>query len=628
MALVGRPYTFRAVGLTDAIDGSNAFPGSMLSLKDLIFSPKTKNMLVPRPGSVALTTFGGVGGTPAQINALLVIGNIAYGMVANTAGPFNGLDVPFAYNIATNTFETIAIPRGATALPTTPSASGDWTPPIMAVVGSRIIVTHPGFAGGASPFFGWMDISGFTDNTHTGNTHSNTTVDNLSANVLAAGWKPGMTITSSGGEIPANTTIISIATGGLSIVISQAATGTLAGSTFTVAGGTATAPLWDAGNTNTNALVAVPTCVAQFNGRAYYGVGAAVVFSDSGNPTQVTAATQVLSFQNGLPVTALGALPLNSTSLGGIIQALIAFQGDANMIQIAGDASSTTSPLTLNNLGIGIGTLAPLTICPTPMGLAFVSPDGLRIIDFLARVSDPIGYNGDGVAVPFQQAIAPSRMCAAYNQNTLRISVQDGSDIGQPHEEYWLDFTRKTWTGPHSFPSALIQPLQGSTNSFLLVGIGINKTLWQSDTIPNPNSVYTENGNAMTWDYQTSLWPDSNQMAENCIVESTVALELPPTGIVTVVPLDESGAVLDQVTIAGSGVGPSIWGSFTWGAPSLWGAAGGFLRQYPLNWKQPIVFKQVSFQMNGNSVLGMTIGNIYCRLKPLGYVMQSAGGRI
>src|SRR5260221_10807687 len=107
-------------------------------------------------------------------------------------------------------------PRGgAGARRAPPATTGDWQPPIMQVVGSRVIACHPGFAGGAGSFFGWLDISGFTDNTHTGNTHTSTLVDNLSANVLQAGWQVGMTIPRAG--IPANTTIATIAANGLSL---------------------------------------------------------------------------------------------------------------------------------------------------------------------------------------------------------------------------------------------------------------------------------------------------------------------------------------------------------------------------------------------------------------------------
>src|SRR6185437_12090332 len=162
----GIPLTHRARGLSDAKDGSNAFPGAMLSLANLVPDPTTPGFFAPRPAAVALTSFGGFT-SPAQVNALMVVGALAYGMIAETTGAFTGKDVPFAYNILTNAFETIGIPRGAAALPATPATTGDWTPPSMAVVGSRIIVTHPGFPGGATKF-GWLDISGFSDATHTG----------------------------------------------------------------------------------------------------------------------------------------------------------------------------------------------------------------------------------------------------------------------------------------------------------------------------------------------------------------------------------------------------------------------------------------------------------------------------
>ena len=47
----------------------------------------------------------------------------AHRMVAETAGPFAGLDVPFAYNVVTNVFQPMAIPDGAASLPTTPVAT-------------------------------------------------------------------------------------------------------------------------------------------------------------------------------------------------------------------------------------------------------------------------------------------------------------------------------------------------------------------------------------------------------------------------------------------------------------------------------------------------------------------------
>ena len=642
MASRGIPLTFRARGLSDAIDGSNAFPGAMLSLANLVPAPHTPGFFVPRAASSKIANFGGPGASPiwgsflwgavnwggfnspAQLNALLIVGAIAYGMVAETGGPLTGKDVPFAFNLLTGAFRAITLPRGAAALPATPAAVGDWTPPTMAVVGSRIIVTHPGFPVGATKF-GWLDISGFSDNTHTGTTHASTLVDGLSANVLQAGWQPGQTIAESHGDIPAGTTIISIAANGLSLVLSQAATGAHAGGTLTVAGGTAAVPLWDAGDTNLNNLASVPVAVTQFNGRAYYAVGNGVVLTDSGFPCQVTNASQALTFNNGLAVTALAGLPLTSTQLGGIIQSVIAFQGGANMQQISGDQA--TNNLSVNNLGVGVGTLAPNTITATPLGLAFVAPDGLRIIDFLARVSEPIGAHGQGVCVPFLNAIAPSRMVAAYNQTVMRISVQNGAALGQPSQEYWYDFDLKIWSGPHSFPAAQIAAY---SNTFVMAATGINAALWQSDPIPTASSSYSENGAALAWTWQTSPLPDNEEMAENAVIESAMGFMLPPAGQIIVQAIDEASLTLDSVTLAGSGSAPTTWGTFVWGA-SPWGGATGFFRQFALAWHIPLVFKQATIRATGASLAGLAIGNLNLRYQRLGYLMQAvaaSGGRI
>lgn len=613
-----KPVTVRPRGVSDAVDGSNAFPGAMAALTNLVPSPTTAQQWVPRPASLELTTFPGFT-SPAQVNALLQVGNIVYGMIAETSGTYAGKDVPFAYNLTTNTFQTITIPGGAASLPATPVASGDWTPPTMKVIGSRVVITHPGYAGGASPFFGWLDISGFTSTTITGNTNSSTAVNNLASNVLQAGWEPGMTISDSAGDIPANTTIKSIAANGLSLVLSQAATGTNA-TTFTVSGGTATAPLYGAGNTNGNALVAVPLAVFGFSGRAYYAVGNGVVLSDAGNATQVTNATQVLLFNNGLAVTALGGLPFNQTQ-GGLLQALIAFQGDSMMQQITGDP--TTSNLVVNALGIGVGTLAPNTICQTILGLGFVAPDGFRILTFAGAVSEPIGADGEGVCYPFLSAVNPTRMCAAFNQNVLRVSVQNGAAAGQPMQEYWFDFKLKAWSGPHTFPAALIEAYQGSPDhGFTLAPAGVNAALFSSSATPSVNDTYVENGSQMTFLYKTVLFPDTGGMSMNSLALATLACAISRNQNWTLLATDEQGNLLDQISLAGPNLATTVWDSFTWGA-ALWNGPGTFFFQQPLNWKRALVFKQMTLQITGNCALGTILGNLNLLIAQLGYLTQA-----
>lgn len=612
-----RPTRWMPKGLSDSVDGTQSFPGAMLALKNLIPNPSTDNTWVPRPAANKIADFTALFTAPGFISGLLVVGNTAYGMIAT--GRNAGHDEPFVYSLLTNTFLPVSGISFANT-PASPAELGEWTPPILAVVGSKIVVTHPGFAGGATGmYFGWFDISGLVDTTHTGDTHSSTVIDNLSANVLQAGWSVGMGITGTG--ILGGTTIVGIATDGLSLTLSTATVLSNNGVALTVMGGTVAAPLWAAGNTNGNPLLAVPTSVVQMAGRAYFAVNAGatagVVFSDSGNATQVTNATQVLLFNNGIAVTALGPLPLLSPITGGIVQAVIAFQSNVGMQIISGDA--TTQNLTVNVMKAGTGTLAPLSITPFTEGLAFISPEGLRIIDFNARVSNPIGDHGSGVSMPFIYAVFPSRICMTANADTLRVSVQNGFANGQPQEEFWLDITRKAWNGPHTFPASMIQAW-GAT--FLVAPHGIDASLWQSDATPSSSSSYTENGTQLTWEFQTVLLPDSFDMKMHNLCETTLASNYPPQALVTAAVMDETGAVLDTQFMQGSGMAATIWGSFVWGAAPWLGGAG-FFQQRRVAWHEPIVFKQGSIQFNGNSLTGLVLGNIYLTFQELGYLLES-----
>lgn len=615
--LPGPSLTWRPKGASDAIDGANAFAGAMSVLSNLIPSPTTQQQWVPRPASTTVTSFAGFT-SPAQLEALLVLGNMAYGIIAT--GAFAGKSQPFAYNLLTNVFQTIT---GQTAanLPTSAPPTGDWTPPIMAVVGTRVVVTHSGFSG--SHKVGWLDVSGFTSASITGSTHSNTTVDTLSSNPITAGWKPGMSISSSVGDIPAGTTIVSLTA--TALVLSAAATGSNAGSTMTVSGGTAASPQWSSGDTNTTSLSAVPVAVANFNGRAYYAIpGAGVQYSDSGNPTQITNATQALSPQNGLDITAFGALPISQLT-GGALQALFCFQGDAQIQQITGDQATTN--LAINALPFGVGCLAPLTICNTTMGLSFVAPDGLRVITFSGQITDPVGANGKGINQPFLQAINPSRMCAAFNQNVLRITVKNGALTNQPIQEWWLDFSLKVWSGPHTFPAALIAPYQapGSSTSghgFLMAASGINAKIWSSEVNANISSVYTENGSALSWEWQTVLLPDNGQLAMNSIVETNIAVGLPSMQTISVQAIDDHDVVQDTVTLTGSGTQPAIWGSFIWGAAD-WASGVASFAQQRIPWHRPIIFKQLTIDITGASIPSLAIGNLYMKWEELAY--QVAG---
>ena len=70
--------------------------------------------------------------------------------------------------------------------------------------------------------------------TETGNTYGTTTIDTLGTDVLNLGWQVGMNVADNDGDVPANTTISTIASNGLSMTISHAATGSHTGDTIYV----------------------------------------------------------------------------------------------------------------------------------------------------------------------------------------------------------------------------------------------------------------------------------------------------------------------------------------------------------------------------------------------------------
>lgn len=582
----------------------------MSYLQNLVPNPANADQFVPRPAAVDLADFPGFT-VPAGGVALLVLGTKIWGMISSNRNP--GKDEPFCFDMLTSAFISISNVTAANT-PNTQTLVSDWVPPVMvSSTNGRITITHPGY-NGTGNFIGWIDLSSFSSTTVTGNTHTNTTLDNLSTNVLLAGWAVGMRITGSG--IQADTFLVSIASGGLSAVLSKPTTTSLVGTALTVTGGTPAVPVYNAGNTNGFALATVPTCVGVFSSRTWYGVSNAAVYSDTLNPQQITSATQALILGDSTNVTALVGLPLSSQITGGSVQSLIAFKGAQTLFQITGDAA--TSNLALNAINGSVGTLAPNTICATTRGLAYIAPDGLRILGFDGSVGEPIGRAGQGVNVPFLNPVNPSRMAAAFSNNVVRISVRPVLEpLGDV--EYFYDFDRGIWTGPHTFPLSIVKPYYGgSADTCVGFAVGVDAKLWQLSVTPTPNSTYVENGVALQNTAQTTLAPDTGSVSANSMIETNIALKMAAAQSVTVIAATEDTTIMDQQVLVGPTVAASIWGSFTWGADP-WGSAGGAFRQVNVPWSVPLVFKQMTLRITTDSQPGYVLGNMYLRYQELGY---------
>lgn len=534
-----QPYPFTPIGASDCLDSSNSMKGAMTALQNLVVMPGTKNLWQCRPAATLIETLTENIASATFISTYKIIGDILYGLVSSNTHAAH--DEPFAFNLLTNTY--IAVASTANNTPVSPASSGDWVPPTMDLIGTKLVVTHPGFNGTAGSYFGWFDIS-----------------------------------------IPS-------------------------------------IPTWSAGNVaGAVTFATAPSSVKQFGQRAYFVInpvgGQPIVYaSDVLAATVITNAGQALTFGDNQKITALGGLPLNN-QLGGVIQALMVFKGVNNIFQVTGDYVTGWSA---NALNCATGTLAPLSICSTPMGLAFMSPDGMRIIDLDAHVSPPIGDAGNGMTTPFIYANVPSRVCAAANANVIRISTQNNFVTGSLNQEWWYHMNRQCWSGPHTFPASLIQPYN---NSFVMAASGVDAKLFMSDAAQTSTSTFVENGTQTTFAWTTAMLPDTQQMCENNILEATINMALAANVSIGVSALDQDGALLDSVVITPSG-SATIWGAFQWGQANWLGAANAL---YPreLQWTVPIVFRRLALYAQGDCASGFLIGDMFLRYEQLGYLQYSA----
>lgn len=166
-----RPYRFNPRGVVDALDGGQVAEGGLRAATDLIFDPANPFTLQCRPAAIKQSVFSGIAGANF-VSVSYVVGDVCYGMIKSSI--VAGYDTPFAYNLSTNALVTVSGTQNNTTLPLSQTTSGTWTPPTMALVGVLLYVTHPGFVGGGSAFFGWFDVTNPAAPVwHAGNTTTN-----------------------------------------------------------------------------------------------------------------------------------------------------------------------------------------------------------------------------------------------------------------------------------------------------------------------------------------------------------------------------------------------------------------------------------------------------------------------
>ena len=555
------PLVWSPKGAMDTLESSTAPPGAMAVLQNLIPDPSTRDLWQCRPASQLLVDLALHGFAGIFVSCTLVIGTRIYGMVSSAQFP--GRDEPFCYDVVAN--QVIPI-TGATVIntPVSPQQIGNWNPPVMTLVGTKIICAHPGFNGQNNAFFGVLETLNPAALTWT----AQNTTDN--------------TLIPSGHVTP---------------------------------------------------LLCPPQWVANFGQRCYFlcnppGGQPAAIFSDVLQPTFTTGVSStgfvspVLTFGDNVPLTCAVGLALFN-QLGGIIQSLIIFKGVTNIFQVTGDVSNNPPNIQINSLNVATGTLSPNTVSTTTKGIIFAAPDGLRTIDFYARVSDPIGKAGDGITLPFFFSVTPSRANAAFNSGVSRIQLQNGAAPGVPQQEWWYDFVRDVWSGPHTTNISMIEAYN---TTFLITIQGAGAKIFQSDQVQSNTSTFVENGQQLTWNFQTSFLPDGDVMAQVVIVESTVYAGLVTQANIVATAFNQSGKVLDSVTIQ-SGGQSTLWGSFTWGqAP--WAGSVSSLAPRKHRWTKPLQFTRLSLAHAGISTSGVKLGRIHARYQVLGYLQEDLGQRM
>lgn len=370
------------------------------------------------------------------------------------------------------------------------------------------------------------------------------------------------------------------------------------------------APVWHSGNTATNGLTGVPSWVRLFSNRLYFVVGNTLQFTDALTLTR-TNFSQSLVAGDANPVTVLSLFSLKTSSQGGL-QTLLAIKKNA-IFQVTGD--SATSDLAINALNTAVGTEAANSVAATPNGVMFKAQDGIRTVFADGSVSEP----DQDLQVPFINALYPSRVSSSYNQDVVRICVQNSAEDNVPWQEFWFHPARGIWTGPHTFQQDLAVPWG---TGFVLTSHLHPGILFLSQVSQTSGVSFTELGEEMTWVYRTTPVGEDDSLLLNSCNAMTLNLAFssgsPP---IACVAMDESKGVLSTAAVFPSG-SQTKWNAFLWGT-GIWKGVQYGLKPYTVPWTNQLVFTKMVFQATSTSSLGFTISNLRALLQPAGYLPAS-----
>lgn len=371
-----------------------------------------------------------------------------------------------------------------------------------------------------------------------------------------------------------------------------------------------TTPVWHAGNTTVNLLPSVPTNVAQYNGRAVFSIGNAMYFTDS-LTLAMTNATYIITIADSKPITALATMSI-TTGVQGPLQTLVAFK-EKSISLTTGDF--TDNNIAENTIPIPSGTKAKRSVAAAPDGMKYVDDDGVRLLTQSGTIDGP----DPDLQRPFMFAANISRVSGCYNNGVYRLCTQNNDANGSPYQEYWYDYRRKGWTGPHSFRQDLAVAYLKTT---IMFNSSVTPGLWTADVVQSGTSTFTENGSALSFLWMTAPLQDDGNLYEGAATLSVIDLQLPNDGSsYTFSGIDVNHGVLATGVITASLAG-SIWGTFTWGL-GLWNYTNYGLDRYNIPWNNPLVFSRLIVKGVGVSSLAFRIGKLTVGNQPTKYVRTS-----
>lgn len=379
------------------------------------------------------------------------------------------------------------------------------------------------------------------------------------------------------------------------------------------------APAWNAGNTTVNALPSKPIWVAQFFGRAYYGISNNVYFSDSLSALTIsnTNFAAVLTLGDTTSSICAAGLPF-STSSAAILQSLVVFK-DSSIWQISGDITGSGSNLlALNQMTANLGCSMPRTAVSTPNGIMFIGSDGPRIVD-LRGIVDYLSASQNipsDIIAPFSNATTPSRACASYNNSIYRVcldTIVSGSTLAGA--DYWYDNIFRKWTGPHTFPYHGAVPLG---QRFFLFSNTAGGKLFSNAVTPSSSSIYTDNGSMYTSSFLTAAMIPEPEMAQCAVVESVIEIgKNTSLTAYTVIAYDDAFNLLDQTSVNYAGA-TSFWGASTWNG-TTWQANSNSSHVVAIPWNRPLVFQKLLLFVSATASASYSVKKIEFRYQQLGY---------